>query len=100
MKVEAVSVCVNYSDYLKVSLPINKQILNKIVIVTRSDDYETIKVCKENNVECIATDEFNNHPSGFNKFKGINKGLDKLDKDGWILFLDCDIVLDPLSRRV
>jgi len=100
MKIEAVSVCVNYSDYLKVSLPINKQILDRIVIVTRSDDYETIKVCKENNVECIATDEFNDHPSGFNKFKGINKGLDTLDKDGWVLFLDCDIVLDPLYRRV
>jgi hypothetical protein len=100
MKIEAVSICVNYSDYLEVSLPINKKILDKIVIVTRSDDYKTIKVCKENNVLCIATDEFNNHPSGFNKFKGINKGLEYLDRDGWILFLDCDIVLDPLSRIV
>jgi len=100
MKIEAISVCVNYSDYLKVSLPINKQIVDNIIIVTRSDDFETINTCKENNVKCIATDEFNNHPSGFNKFKGINKGLEILDKDGWILFLDCDIVLDPLSRRV
>ncbi len=100
MKIEAVSVCVNYSDYLKVSLPINKQIFDKIVIVTRKDDIETQRVCAENNVEVIATDEFNDHPSGFNKFKGINKGLELLDKDGWVLFIDCDIVLDPIYRRV
>lgn len=100
MKIGVVSVCVNYSDYLKVSLPVNKEVVDDMVIVTRSDDFETIEVCKENNVKCIATDEFNDHPSGFNKFKGINKGLELLDKDSWVLFLDCDIVLDPLSRRV
>ena len=100
MKVEAVSICVNYADYLRISLPINKKIVDKIIIVTRLDDIETQKVCIENYVEFIATNEFNNHPSGFNKFKGINKGLEKLDKDGWVLFLDSDIVLDPLTRRV
>jgi hypothetical protein len=100
MKVEAVSVCVNYADYLKYSLPINKKILDRIVIVTRSDDHETIAVCAENEVECIATDEFNNHPSGFYNFRGINRGLVRLDRNGWILFLDCDIVLHSLTRRV
>ena len=97
MKVSVVSVCVNYADFLKISLPINKQIFSQMIIVTDSRDLKTQEVCKKEGVTCIVTDVF--YEKGkFNKYAGINEGL-KYVKHDWILFLDADIVLDPLTKR-
>lgn len=98
VKVTAVIVAVNYLDFLKISLPNNKRILDRIIIVTSKEDIETQKFCKEQNVECIATNIF--YEKGkFNKFAGINEAL-KLLNNEWVLFLDADIVLHPICKRV
>lgn len=98
MKISVVTVCVNYADFLVTSLPINKEIFDEIIIVTDSKDLKTLEICNKENVTCIVTDIFY-HKGKFNKYAGINEGL-RYIKNDWVLFLDADIVLDPLTKRV
>lgn len=99
-KLEAVTVCVNYSDFLAVTLPHNKGLFDRFVVVTDTQDLDTKRVCDENGVKCIQTDVFYEDGNPLNKAKGINKGLEWLDTDAWILHFDADCLLPPLTRAV
>lgn len=98
MKLEAVVVCDKYSDFLAFTLPENKILFNKIVVVTSHEDKETQRVCEYWHVQCIQTDVLESRRGHFCKGKGINEGLAALDMDGWVAHLDADIVLPPLTR--
>ena len=103
MKLECVVVCINYSDFLRVTLPATKGHFNKMVVVTDTDDDETAKVCEFNNVQCIRTDAMYEHPNKKdcpNKAKAINEGLKHLKLDGWVLHMDADIWLPCLTRQI
>ena len=100
MKIEAVVVCVNYSDFLSHTLPHNKQLFDKIVVVTDLKDEKTKKLCEFYNVECVQTDEFYRNSVTINKGRGINEGLKRLKKDDWVLHLDADIFLPPMFREI
>ena len=99
MLLEAVIVCVGYSDFLCHTLPLNKHNFDKIVVVTSTSDVETKKVCEYHHVTCVETDVFYDEGASFAKAKGINVGLEHLSKEGWVLHIDADIVLPPQFRR-
>lgn len=100
MKIEAVMVCVNYSDFLSHTLPYNKQHFDRMVVVTDLNDERTKKLCEYHNVECVQTNEFYANSDIINKGRGINEGLKRLSKDAWIVHLDADIFLPPLTREI
>ena len=101
MKLEGIIICVNYSDFLKNTLPHNKNFFNKLVVVTDSNDKETKKVCEFYNVQCVITDDFYDGDSKIpNKAKGINAGLKNLSCDGWVLHIDADVWLPPLTKHI
>lgn len=100
MYLEGVIICVNYSDFLAQTLPHNKHLFNHLVVVTSLDDYNTQKLCEYHNVECLKTDEFTKNGDPFNKAKGINVGLKYLSKKDWVIHLDADIYLPPLTRGI
>ena len=75
MLIDAVTVCVGYSDFLAETLPVNLPHLNRLVVVTAPDDYETMAVCKLFSVECRATNLMTSGGSKFNKSRGIDYGL-------------------------
>jgi hypothetical protein len=100
MFIEAVTVCVNYSDFLAHTLPHNKQHFDKFVVVTSAQDTLTQKLCEFHNVECVITDVFYENGDVFNKAKGINVGLKRLQQTGWVVHLDADIYLPPLTRSI
>lgn len=94
MKLQAVTVSVNYSDFLIHTLEENHKLFDKWVIVTDLKDQDTFELCRNYpNVVCIQTDIFYTNGARFNKFAGINLGLEQIDADAWVLFLDSDIVL-------
>lgn len=99
MKITCITVCVNFSDYLAWTVPLNKDLFNKWIIVTDKSDLKTKNICSHYGVQCIQTDIFYKN-KGFNKFAGINVALEEVPKDHWVLFLDADIVLPPISKRV
>ena len=100
MKLEAVVTSVNYGDFLAHTLPLNKIHFDRMVVVTSHMDKLTQRVCEFHQVECIQTDKFNAHLGQFCKGAGINAGLDALAKDDWLVHMDADIVLPPMTRKV
>lgn len=100
MRIEGVIVCINYSDFLRVTLQNNRHFFDKLVVVTDTKDTETHKTCEFWNVECIKTDIFYRDGNIPNKALGINEGLKSLSLEDWVIQLDADIWLPPISRDV
>lgn len=100
MIIEAVTVCVNYSDILSLVMPYNKSVIDNWVIVTDLNDTDTKKLCDYHNVKCIQTNAFYESGEIFNKGKGINVGFDELKLSGWVLHLDADILLPSNMKRI
>lgn len=99
MKLEAVTVCINYSDFLRFTLPHNKKFFDKYVIVTSSEDKKTQALCHKHHVKCV-TIKKDKLVELDSKGLAINKGLEHLDKNAWVLHLDGDIWLPPLTRTI
>jgi len=100
MYIEAVTVCVNYSDILSLVISQNKSVLDNWIIVTDSKDLDTKKLCDMHGVRCIVTDIFYDNGEIFNKGKGINAGFDVLTLKGWVLHLDADIMLPANFKNI
>lgn len=100
MYLEGVIVCVNYSDYLAYTLPHNRSHFDNLVVVTDLKDESTKHVCDYYHVKCVQTDAFYEDGNSFNKGKGINEGLKHLNKSDWVIHLDADIYLPPLTRHI
>lgn len=98
MKIEAVVVSVNHHDFLAVTLAFNKPQFDKILVITAPEDKDTQRICDYWGVEYLATDAFQSRWGVFKKGFGINEGLDRLDKDAWIVQMDADIALPPNAR--
>jgi hypothetical protein len=71
-----------------------------MVVVTSHEDVDTRRICEYWNVQCVPTDALETRKGRFCKGAGINAGLEKLDRDGWLLHMDADIVLPPLTRPI
>lgn len=100
MKLQAVTVSVNYSDFLEHVIESNKKLFDKWIIVTDTKDLKTKELCEKYEVFCIQTDSFYEDGASFNKYAGINEGLKYVDDDAWIMFLDSDIFLHYSTRRI
>src|ERR1035437_1756131 len=91
---ECIIVSESYGDLFQHTLPINKNIIDDILVVTSERDLETQDICKKNNTKFIVTGKFFESPnSPFDKEAALNEGLRNLKKTDWILSLDSDIVL-------
>ncbi len=101
MRIEAVTVCVNYGDFLNETARANRALFERWVIVTTPGDEETREVCRKYNLEVVVTDDFTREGKGtFAKARGINRGLMQLSADSWHLHLDADIILPPDLRQL
>ncbi len=101
MKLEAVTVCVGFSDFLAESVKWNAAHFERWVIVTTPEDRATIELCRRRNLQCVTTREFDRQSDGtFNKGRGISIGLNHLSTDCFVLLLDADVVLPPATRQM
>lgn len=98
MRLEAVIVCKDYSDFLRETLPLNLPHFDDVCVVTHPDDKATKTVCNHLSVECVTTTDFTKFGNSFNKGRAINLGLNHLQQTDWLLHLDADIVL-PYNFR-
>lgn len=99
MKIEALTVCVNYSDFFQHVAKYNHKLFSKWVVVTDTTDPYTKEICEEYGLVCVQTDAFYQNGAPFNKAAGINEGLKYISDDAFVIFLDADILLPPLTAR-
>jgi hypothetical protein len=99
MKIEAVIVCVDYADYLAETLPRNLPHFDRVVVVTAPHDTETQQLCRRLSTPYYATSVFHKDGGKFNKARGIDFGLGFLHWNDWVVHLDADTYLPPMTRR-
>lgn len=95
---EAITICVNFSDYLLRCID-NRKHFNKWTIITHPTDQDTINLCSKYHLNCELSERFYENKAQFNKGKGINDGLIGIEKNGWLLHLDADILLPSNFRQ-
>jgi hypothetical protein len=100
MYLEGVIVCVDYADFLAHTLPHNKVQFDNLIVITNLQDIRTKELCEFHNVRCVQTDVFYDNGNSFNKGKAINYGLSLLENKRWVMHLDADIYLPPLTRSI
>lgn len=96
-KLELVAGCVNtskikYSDFLKISLPINKKHFDNILISTTESDHETQRVCLENGVSFFCTDEFFSNGSKYDNNRAISASFKNLKHKDWVIATTPDMI--------
>ncbi|MDD2709805.1 MAG: hypothetical protein PHV34_17620 [Verrucomicrobiae bacterium] len=92
-RLEAVTVCVGYDDYLALTIRHNKNEFDRWVIVTDATDARTQALCKKEGVECVASGRIHENGAVFAKGKAVNDGLCFLKPTDWIVHLDADVIL-------
>lgn len=100
MRIEAVIVCKDYSDFLVHTLPENLQHLDRVVVVTHPDDKATQGLCAKYGVDCVETTVFHEDGDKFNKGRAINLGLSHLKHEDWLLHMDADVLLPHRFRNM
>lgn len=110
MKISAIIVSVNYGDVLAWTLRENRNLFDRLIVVTSPRDQRTRRICEHFHVRCETISSFYAVGSSvdilaFNKAAGINHGLRCLDQqppttDDWYVHLDADIVLPPRTREL
>jgi hypothetical protein len=100
----AILVCVDYHDFLSVTLPFNRHQFQSTLVVTHPRDEITAEVAKQNGAEVLLTRVFYENGAVFNKFAAMEQGLDFMGRTGWIAILDADVVfprnLKPWPKRI
>jgi hypothetical protein len=101
-KITAITVCYNYSDYLRYSIEANSGYFDDWIIVTTPCDSETINLCNNHNrVRCITSDSLIKdvpEPWTFSKTRANQIALENVRFHEWILMLDTDSYLPPNFR--
>ena len=97
-KLEGVTICVGYADYLDLTLPWNLRHFDKFVVVTHPSDTATQEITKKHGGCLVVCPECKGQVGGFNKGIALNAGIAHLDYDDWVLFIDSDILL-PSNLR-
>jgi hypothetical protein len=100
VRIEAVTACVGYGDFLAVTLPENLPLLDSLVVITAPEDEETQTVCRRHSVHYVLSQDHRRNGDPFNKARLINRAFDQIGAHDWILHLDADIVLPQKFRRM
>jgi len=98
LRVEAVTVCIGYADFLAETMRGNRPLLDDLVVITSPDDHATRGLCKEQSIRHVLSDE-HKRDGPFNKARLIQRALDQIGCQDWILHLDADIVLPRMFRE-
>jgi hypothetical protein len=85
--------CVDFDDFLRITLPKNIHHFDRTVVVTAPHDIYTAEVCAQHGADCFITDAFYKDGACFNKGAAMEEGFDVLGREGWICIWDADIVM-------
>jgi len=95
MKINSITCCVDFDDFLAITLPRNIRHFENTLVVTSIRDHKTQELVQQLGCQHHATDAFYRRGAAFNKGAAMEEGFDVLGREGWICVWDCDIVMPP-----
>jgi hypothetical protein len=97
MSLHIVTVCVNYDDFLAATLPNMLAFADYVTVVTSMDDEATQMLVRKLGTGMFRTDAWYNDGAPFNKGAGLNRALEFINPNDWLLLLDADIMLPKMK---
>jgi hypothetical protein len=92
--IRAVTVCVDFDDFLRITLPRNLHHFREVWVVTTSQDARTQQYARSvPGVRLHVTDAFYRDGATFNKGLAIEEAFEAMGRKGWLMHLDADILL-------
>lgn len=88
----AIVVCVDYSDFLSITLPRNRHHFGEVCVVTSMRDILSGRVAEEHGAQVYRTDAFYYGGAKFNKWLALENALDTYGRHGWLCILDADVI--------
>lgn len=93
MLIRGITISVNYSHVLAITLPRNMRHMSECLVITSQEDRETQELVNSTErVSLLVTDAFTRHGAYFNKGLAFEEGFDVLGRHGQILIWDSDIL--------
>jgi hypothetical protein len=91
--IRAILVAVDFSDLLALTLPWNRHHFTSVTVVTSpADEPNVAPLCEANGADWVVTDLFYRGGAEFNKFAGLEYGLDQIGRSGFLCIMDVDIL--------
>jgi hypothetical protein len=92
MNIDAITVSIDYSDYLE-QIVSNKDKFTRWLIVTHWSDKKTIDLCKKYSLDYMLSEEIYADGACFAKSRAINEAIRHLNPHDWLCVLDSDSLL-------
>jgi hypothetical protein len=90
---DAVTSCINYSDFLRLTVKWNRKRFDRWMIVTVPEDHETIQLCREYDLMVCLTERVQTNQAQFNLGAILNDGIKLLRPQNWLAVVDADIII-------
>jgi hypothetical protein len=87
----AITYCYRYADFLIETLPTNRAMFERFVVVTQPDDQETHRVAEQYDASLV-------YNPGRHKVHGLDAAIQEIlqsDGSAWVCLIDADILLPP-----
>jgi hypothetical protein len=97
-KIQALTVSVNYADYLECIAP-NRDHFDRWLVVTDPADTRTREVCHRFGMDVLFAKNLYKDGAAFHKAAALNEGLAALDQNAWVAVMDSDILLPRDFRQ-
>jgi len=101
MKIEHITVCVNYLDFLRVAYLHNTlaEAFDHYIVVSDYKDKATEDFCKQHSITLVRTNHFYDRGAVFNKGLAINEGFKVLKYRDWVCHMDADTFVHRNFRK-
>lgn len=89
---KAIIVCVDYHDFLAVTLPYNRHHFDRVLVVTSHGDRFTPEIAAAYDCDVYKSQSFYADGAKFNKYAPLEEGLNLMGRDGWVCIMDADVL--------
>lgn len=98
-KIDCVTVCVEFDDYLALTLGRMVSTFDRVAVVTVEEDTATRRLAERHGAQVVLSDRRQHLQEAFNLPALINDGVAALSPPEWICKIDTDIYLPEHARR-
>ena len=103
MHIDVAIPCVGYDDFLALTLPRNRLLLDSITVVTEPQDVATVELATKMGVGVFVTEAWRK-PGPLDKAAALNEWISQAttySREQWLMVMDADILLfHPLAAEI